>query len=85
MSAPRRFFVVSVPLIVVRNMVVSAPGPDEAMRAAVNSPNEWFDKCLHSERIVGVYHTFDGVPTYVKELGDVGKDDPGDPDLGVLS
>ncbi len=75
----RRYFIVSLPLVVVRNLIVSAPGEDEAARAAIEAPAEWYDRAMHNERIVGVYKTLDGVPLSVKSL-----DEP-DPDMGVLS
>lgn len=82
----RQFFVVFVPLVVVRNYLVNAPGPDEALAAIGRAPKEWFTKCMHSERIVGMFETFEGVPMKATELTQLADEDrEPDPDLGVLS
>lgn len=71
-------FVVSVPLVVVRNYVVAAESADEACAVVKRVPGDWLERCMHNERVVGFYETFDGVPLKATPITDVLKQEDGE-------
>lgn len=81
----REIFVVSVPIVVVRNYVVSAAHAEDAKLAIERAPAEWFSKCMHNERLVGLYSSFEGTPIKVTPIKDLEPDSEPDIDLKELS